>query len=688
MGTVGTSTAGTATAFGNQRKIDRTSNGVLWAVQNSGSATGLGCSYSTDQGATWTAVAGPAYSGSSATYTPNASLFIDLDDFAHVVYKDRHDGLVYYRRGTPNAARTAYTWSAALVVGNSTGHDFPDLVAFRNPAGGWTAFIVLSQVTSFTSAQWNRVDISSTGTATAASSIPTVLTNYSGTTVPTYPSIDFHHTGDGKTVQGGTPHLYTGWSAGRAGAGFGIRFRKAVYAAGSWTWNAEREIDSARYWVDTGTWLATMFDGTRVVFAGSLWDGANTDLVLHERDAADITTTPRVLIDNSAGTDRFAFGSAGYVSGSQDVWLIGRDLNSQLRTRSWRRSGATLETGTVVDTTSNTPYVSVRRGTAGARVDYVYTDAPATGSVFNVFSGQVVLNAAPTAPVRTAPADNTKIDRALALVLDWDFTDPDTGDTQSAYDLRYRPIGAPTYTTVMGTTATAHTLAAGTLAPGDYEWAVRTYDAQGAVSPWSTTGYFTAANAPAAPTITAPAAGATVPERTDLTWSAPTQDAYQVQRLLTSSSAVLFDTGRVPDPATRARTLTFPTNNVAETLRVRVEVGGLWSAWSSVAVQVAYTPPAAPTVALAAVETIPGAGPDALRITITNPTPGAGQPMVVSHDVLIDHGDSDGLARRATGLPAGQPFTYYLPVSGRDYSGGRVQVVAVAANGTTSLGSS
>ena len=41
------------------------------------------------------------------------SFFIDLDDYAHLVYKDRFDGYIYYRRGTPNAGRTAWTWRHA-----------------------------------------------------------------------------------------------------------------------------------------------------------------------------------------------------------------------------------------------------------------------------------------------------------------------------------------------------------------------------------------------------------------------------------------------------------------------------------------------------------------------------------------------------------------------------------------------
>jgi hypothetical protein len=87
-----TSTASTATAYSNQRKIDRCQNGVLWMMDRytSGITNAPGFAHSTDNGATWT-VAPTTDWGESGTANryENGSLFIDLDDYAHVAYKNQ-----------------------------------------------------------------------------------------------------------------------------------------------------------------------------------------------------------------------------------------------------------------------------------------------------------------------------------------------------------------------------------------------------------------------------------------------------------------------------------------------------------------------------------------------------------------------------------------------------------------------
>ena len=105
--TIVTSTVQTATGAGNGRRIDRCQNGVLWAFPNV-AATSWRPQFSMDNGATWTQ--DTAQSG-----VTNASVFIDLDDFAHVVWIQSGGtgpngatlttGAAYYMRGTPNAGR-------------------------------------------------------------------------------------------------------------------------------------------------------------------------------------------------------------------------------------------------------------------------------------------------------------------------------------------------------------------------------------------------------------------------------------------------------------------------------------------------------------------------------------------------------------------------------------------------------
>lgn len=51
------------------------------------------------------------------------------------------------------------------------------------------------------------------------------------------------------------------------------------------------------------------------------------------------------------------------------------------------------------------------------------------------------------------------------------------------------------------------------------------------------------------------------------------------------------------------------------------------------------------------------------------------------NDIYVN--DGDGEERKATFLPTNQPWRYWTPRAGVDYSGG-VRVVAVGSNGTTS----
>lgn len=489
MSVITTSTAATATAYSNQRKIDRTSNGVLWAVVNTGSNDTVQAElrYSTDDGATW-ASGGTLTNGSQSaglSYAPkNLSFFIDQDDYAHVVFKDASNGYIYYRRGTPNAARTAWTWSAAVVVYNgNTGGDYPDIVAHREGTG-WSVHIVFS-INNNAAECWfyyANVPVSSAGAIGAAS-----LRNngYYTVNAKTYPSIDFNHTGDGKTVAGGTPHLYVAWSAGATGAGKGIRFRKATYSGGSWTWGTEREIDSARYVLNSSFWLNCLFDGTRVVMAGLLRQVGTTttnDLVIYERDAADTATTTRPLIVDVTGTDMLFNGSSS-CDGSGNVYLIGRDYTdtsaggtNNLVYRKWTRSSATLDSSVILDSAVGVPYASAKRGHSNNRIEYVYTDG--TASPYSVTYGSVLLNNPPSVSI-TSHAGGEQFDPRLPLTIDYSYTDAD-GDPQMQREYGWRVVGGTWNTTTASTASASFTIPKNTIPDvSDIEVRVRAYDGKG-----------------------------------------------------------------------------------------------------------------------------------------------------------------------------------------------------------------
>lgn len=425
MSQVTTTTNPDATGYSNQRKVARCSNGVLWASWNRGvGAVALPTEttfwYSEDNGATWTYDSNISHAGSSTNYTPNHSFFIDEDDYAHVAYKDMFDGYIYYRRGTPNAERTAWTWSGAEVLyWGTNAANYPDVIAHREGTG-WAAHIVFSNPTSGQAyVSYRRVDIASDGSlfnVNGTSATNPVNGNAVATSNHTMPSIDFHHTGDGKTVAGGVPHLFVAWSSGATGAGNGIRSRKGVYSTGSWTWGTEQEISSAYYMFNTYQWLNCLFDGTRVIIGGNPSNGSSNDLVLWERDEADTATVEHLIVDGSA--NNWARGSFTYdVAGNVYFVMNEYVANHSVSWRKWTRDTGVLGEPTLIDSNiqGGSPHASAKRGFSNDSIEFVYTGGSA--DPYSVMFGSIDVSA-PVSPHKMW--DGTAFVTAVAKV--WDGT--------------------------------------------------------------------------------------------------------------------------------------------------------------------------------------------------------------------------------------------------------------------------
>lgn len=302
------------------------------------------------------------------------------------------------------------------------------------------------------------------------------------------------------------------------------------------------------------------------------------------------------------------------------------------------------------------------------------TFTTASAQIFDSPGFQMVvrdLNTAPNAPTLTNPIGSAVIDLTASNVFTWTFSDPDTGDTQSAYELRYRIVGAGSWTTTgMVTSAvSSRTIAASTFAAGDYEWQVLTYDAIGAVGPFSSSSFFTAASPPATPTITSPSSGATISSSTSsIVWSTPNQTSYQVRKVADSAGSpdtatVYYDSGEVVDSAARTASLTFPTNSRFEHLQVRVKYSGLWSSWASVRVQVSYTAPATPTAVVTS-----NSPTGAVTIAATHPTPTGSQPTVTGFDLYRRTvGDTSTGIRVAANVAPTSSFVDWSVASGTAY---------------------
>lgn len=291
-------------------------------------------------------------------------------------------------------------------------------------------------------------------------------------------------------------------------------------------------------------------------------------------------------------------------------------------------------------------------------------------------------NVAPTAAVGLSPDGGTAVDRTLVQRLAWTFTDPDVGDTQSKFDVQWR-LAAGSWTTVTQTTTSQfYDAPANTFPAGSIEWQVRTYDALGVASPWSASAFFTAATTPATPAITAPANNSTQATPAGvLSWSAPTQTSYQVRKVADSAGApntavVYYDSGEVVSSSARNAALDFPVNNRTEHLQVRIKASGLWSTWSSVKVNVAYSAPAVPTLVVTAQ---PNAVPPSIAVAVTHPAPVNPQPVVASTELWRRVVGSGSAGEPLTRAVVGGSYTDTTPAAGVAYE---YQAVAIGTTTT------
>lgn len=343
-------------------------------------------------------------------------------------------------------------------------------------------------------------------------------------------------------------------------------------------------------------------------------------------------------------------------------------LPTDLTTRSWQDN---VRLGTRSIATTGPTGTETATGSAAS---YTWPNA----------SILIIANRAPNAPTGLTPASGSTLRRTTTNQLGWTFSDPDTGDSQSKYRLRYRLTGATTWTTVTKSTPATHWTAPATALPaGTVEWQVRTYDALGAVSSWSSSSFLSVATEPTLPTITAPTNGSTVVQSVTCTWSYPTQEAYEVRRVADATgtadpTTVYSDTGTVTTAAARSVALTFAVNGRSEHVQLRVKATGLWTGWADVLVHVSYTGPPTPTVTLSTNDAT-----GSITVSVSIPTPATGEPTVAHLDIYRSSATEAEIRVAATRAPA-TSWTDYLPASGVSYT---YRVVAVATNGTTSTGS-
>lgn len=344
--------------------------------------------------------------------------------------------------------------------------------------------------------------------------------------------------------------------------------------------------------------------------------------------------------------------------------------------------------------TTNYPFVLDRLSGPGTTSGTTLTRVSGS-SANNFFAGAITIglrpaNSAPYAPTLVSPISGPVIAVSATNRFYWTFNDPDfdlaRAEGQNKYEIRYRVVGAPSWTTLTPS-ATAnqyHDFAGATFTTAlNYEWQVRCYDLAVEVGPWSSSGFFTGGTAPTAPVIDSPTTDEEMDANETLAWTVTTQTSYQYRKVADNAgspdtSVVYFDSGTVANGAARTAALTFPVNNRFEHVQLRVWDGVLWSDWDSVRVEAAYTPPPAPDVTITV-----DAELAALVVEYDTPTPVGDEPTPTYVDIWIDDGGDIGDERKVTGLAIDGEWSYMTPRSGRDYEP-HVRVISYTADGIPS----
>lgn len=463
------------------------------------------------------------------------------------------------------------------------------------------------------------------------------------------------------------------------------------------------------------TFRLTVPSGNNIVYAyrynGSSWSGVNVysntntpqyPFIFVKKNGSNIGrvilvyqetgVAKRIHYSDNGGVDWSAFtgiataGSKFVIAENDegDIYVIYENSNI-----SYQRcpNGATaFETAVVLASSGTDPSAMERE--ASNSIGVIFMDASA------VKFDEISFNSAPFAPtVLVRP----NYDATASGVYNWTFSDPDSGNTQSAYQLLIKRVSdgvTVVDTGKVASTTSSHTLTAATLTNNvQYQWQVKTWDNKDLAGPYSSLATFWASAKPTV-SITTPATDGATVATSSLTaqWSfsdpeSEGQSAYQV-KLTDNADVVLWDSGKVSDVNARSRTIAYTLVN-STSYKVKVTA---WDAKDISSTEVvrtfttSFTPPETPSIVIR-----PNSEDGYIEVVIDNSaeyfispfmliTETSG-PTISSNDILRRKLGETAWTRIAKAVPTNDEYKDYAAASGITYE---YKVQANGNNGTTS----
>lgn len=712
MATVTTTTT-TSLISPTQSKIERCQDGTLIAGVRRANGN-LGFFYSKNNGTSWIDMG----TGSDVVGLTNAleyAFFVDQGSYITCVWRSFTSGkdTLHFRYGAPNNGSnvTAWNWFTDVTVATvfattatTAGGSWQglDVITVANPAGGSAAALAIITAgagTDFTGISANDgfvcwaitmttggAYLDKTNAWIAGSVRPGDFRNQFAFGASCWPSLDFKNTGDGKRTSGtlditvvfnyGDGNIYGKERLVWNGNGFTSAF-SYVYCGSSYGQPTNPSQARRQCRIDgSGRLLIPQITG-------------NDTMVVVQFDASQTTRTNIFALPHPKGTVTAAaltYDSAGNIY----LFAVGTTDNT-LYSSTYARNSATWTAWAVVNATVMTALTgfSVRRGAQGSRVDSLTQTGTPTFTITNV---DTLITGNPFAPTWNGPPNNSAQNVSAALLLDWNFSDPDVTDTQGSYAVsRQIGAGALAYWRASDSTWQAAevqntstvdqlSLASGWAVATDanYTFKAKVWDASGLPSPYST-GLVITPSALVNPTVTAPAAAAVIASTsTTVTWTVAEQTAYQliVEKNVSGVFTTIFNQSGT---TATSRVVTGLENGQAYRLTLITKNNeGLASTPVQVNFTVTFTPPPTPTVTFP-VMTYPYLY--VVGITINNP---AGSPAPNSNNIERRIGTDDTtIVTVATGVAVNGTYYDATVSSGVSY---QYRATAVTSAGATAVG--
>lgn len=310
--------------------------------------------------------------------------------------------------------------------------------------------------------------------------------------------------------------------------------------------------------------------------------------------------------------------------------------------------------------------IRVNRGATNAQQVLVCVSNKTSGGTHSTQYVADQLNAPPNAPTLTPKAN---YDATGAATFAWTFSDPNAGDTQTAYEMQIVDTSTGTATVSTGkvsSTTSSRNVTANTLTNAkNYQWRVRTWDTQDAVGAYSAYSTFST-SAGGTVTITDPASDNPAGVNSDdylVKWSVSgtTQNAYRVVVTRTSDSSTLVNTGWVTSVATQYLVSGMLTNveyNVAVTVR---NVSNVESGTGNRKITLDYDNVPKPGIMVTASED------GYILIEATNPAPSGDDPAATANEIYRRvNGDTGPWVKIAT-IAVDDEYRDYTAASGVVY---------------------